>query len=869
MKKTLLTIIAAAMTLGAAAIPARPGTFTVMQKDGTVLTLRMVGDEHFHYFVNVDNGRTMLQRPDAASVNLEQAEYYYVSEGELAPLRAAADVRRQQANERRQARLGARVEAACIAITPDALMEQPAGPHKMTAGEFNGAMKGSKKGLVILMEFPDLKFKSHNDRAAYDRVFNQEGYNDYGSIGSVHDYFKDQSYGEFDLTFDVVGPYTADNNMSYYGTNQPFPNDTYNWGIIQDLKACILPMEAVQKADPDVNFKDYDWDGDGEVDQVYIIYPGYAESSGAPANTIWPHESSLSQWAQYNSYFGSSIPTVSTLRLDGVKIDTYAMSQELTSTSGSTRVGIGTACHEFAHCLGFPDIYDINQQAFGMEAFDLMDNGGYNGPTYNCEVPAGFTAYERWMSGWLEPVVLSEGAAVKDMAALCDKPEAYVIYNEGNKNEYFLLENRQPKGWHKYVRNWSIPGGLLVTHVDFDKTAWATNQVNTNILHQHLTLVPAGKSYGTTAMGYTYTYESDYRSMLYPGSKNVTELNDESHMNVGMKLFNRNTDGSYKLGAPLHEISADATKGTVSFIFKDGPDDGNRWTVTYDAGPGQVSPASWTQTKQNEAVSLPVATLDETNWTFLGWTTDFVEPTQTRPAGVLEAGALYKPEADVTLHALYGFAPGTAAGDDYQVVEELRGGAQYVFCNKGKETDVTIYALNKLALLEDNYIKTPSGKAIDVDFTGVPTIHEPAASLVWTTTLTGQGYTLENNGSYLQITANGFGLTRTPSYLNWSPKFGLYGTVNGLNYYARVQSGKFQIATTGNETSRLFAYELPTAGTLAKVFSSDATLGDIVLDGMGNLLAPSASPVLYDLQGRPAAAGNHGVFIQGGRKVIR
>ena len=847
MRKIFLTLIAAAMTIGAAAIPARRAPFTVTQKDGTVITLMMVGDEHFHYFINVDNGKSMLQRADG--------DFYFASETELAPMRAAADKRRALANERRAARLVTR--------------ETPHAQHRATAGEYNGAMKGSKKGLVILMDFPDLKFMSHNDRAAYERVFNQEGYNDYNSIGSVHDYFKDQSYGEFDLTFDVVGPYTADNNMSYYGTDMAFPNDPYNWGKIQDLKACILPIEAVKKADPDVDFKDYDWDGDGEVDQVYIIYPGYAQSSGAPANTIWPHESSLSQWAQYNNYFGSTIPTVATQRLDGVKIDTYAMSQELTGTSGSTRVGIGTACHEFAHCLGFPDIYDINQQAFGMEAFDIMDNGGYNGPTYNCEVPAGFTAYERWMSGWLEPTVLSDGAAVTDMAAICDKPEAYVIYNEGNKNEYFLLENRQPKGWHKYVRSWTIPGGLLVSHVDFDKTVWRENKVNTDPTHQHLTLVPAGKSYGTTSMGYTYTYESDYRSMLFPGSKNVTELNDESHLSCGMKLFNRNADGTYKLGAPLHEISANAQKGTVSFIFKDGPDDGNRWTVTYDAGPGEVSPESWTQTKQNEATLLPSATISQDDWTFVGWTTDVVEPSTTRPANIFEGGASYKPEGNVTFHALYGFAPGAGEGNDYKVVEGLHSGAKYVFCSKGKETDVTIYALNKLSLLEDNYIKTPSGKAIDVDFTDVPTVHDPADNLVWVTAAAGEGYTLENNGVYLQITANGYGISRTPSTLGWSPKFGLYGTINGTNYYARVQSGKFQIATTGNETSRLFAYELPTAATAALVFSSDATFGDIVLDGVSATTMTAPAAATYDLQGRRVNSSAHGVYIVGGRKVIR
>ena len=142
MKKTLSLLFASCLALSAAAIPARPGTFTVKQKDGTTLTLRMIGDEHFHYFINVDNGKSMLQRADG--------DFVYTSETELAPLRAAADSRRAQVNERRTARLAKYTEAAGIATTPAQLT---AGPHKVIAGEFNGAMKGSKKGLVILMDF--------------------------------------------------------------------------------------------------------------------------------------------------------------------------------------------------------------------------------------------------------------------------------------------------------------------------------------------------------------------------------------------------------------------------------------------------------------------------------------------------------------------------------------------------------------------------------------------------------------------------------------------------------------------------------------------------------------------------------------------
>lgn len=855
MKKFFLFAISALMAVSASAIPARRTPFTVRQSDGTTLTLQMVGDEHFHYFVNVADGRIMLQQPDGG-------DYYYTTEAALAPMRAAAQTRREAANARRVARLEKRAQAMGIATTPEELANPR---HRVTAGEYNTAMKGSKKGLVILMEFTDKKFLPQNNRETYERVFNQEGYREYNSIGSVHDYFKDQSYGQFDLTFDVVGPYTADNRMSYYGANEAFPYDPYGWGTIQDLKACQLPIEAVRKADPDVNFKDYDWDGDGEVDQIYIIYPGYAESSGGGVNTIWPHEATLSGWAQYNSYYAGTL-SISTQRLDGVKIDTYAMSQELTDKSGSTRVGIGTACHEFAHCLGFPDFYDINQACFGMEAWDIMDNGGYNGPTYNCEVPAGFTAYERWMSGWLEPTVLSEGTAVTDMKPLCDEPEAYVIYNEGNRNEYLLLENRQPKSWHKYVRSWSVPGGMLVTHVDFDKAAWKDNQVNTTANHQRMTPVPSGKSLGAISMGQIYTYESDYRAMLFPGSKNVTELTDKSHGACGMKLFNKNTNGTYYLDAPLHDISVNAA-GNVSFVFKEGPDDGNRWTVSFNPGTGSVEPTSWTQTKHKESVTLPTATISNPDWKFVGWTDQPLEESATQPATLYLSGTLYQPTTDVTLYAVYGYYESTGSADDYVHVTSLRNGANYVFASKGAETDLTVYAFNALNLVPGSVSKTPSGKAIELDFAGPePVIHNPAANLVWTATVIGDNVRLTNEDTYLQITSAGFTLSADPVNLTWHTNYGLGSIIGSDTYYAHVNSGKFNVSTQKLPTSRLYAYETMAAGGNATKYASSPSIPD----GISSITtSQSTLTTTFDLQGRQVNPNAHGLYIHNGKKVIR
>lgn len=104
----------------------------------------------------------------------------------------------------------------------------------------------------------------------------------------MHDYFYNQSYGQFDLTFDVVGPVTVSKNMKAYGGNNSNKEDIDPAGMV---------VEACKLAASKVNFADYDWDKDGEVDQVYVIYAGYGEASTDIEDTIGPTSGKLKRLA--------------------------------------------------------------------------------------------------------------------------------------------------------------------------------------------------------------------------------------------------------------------------------------------------------------------------------------------------------------------------------------------------------------------------------------------------------------------------------------------------------------------------------------------------------------------------------------------
>lgn len=530
MKKMIILFALVLTTLTAVAVPAKRGQMrTIQLNDGTTVQVQLVGDE-FGHFWRANDGRTFRKTKEGFVPITGKA----ISE--------RAQKRRAAANRHRAKRQMAR--------KPQLRAAQPETTQR--AAQF-GDYEGEKKGLIILVEFNDEnKFQPENNQALYNRIANEEGFREDEFVGSVYDYFLAQSEGLFKLKFDVVGPYTLENERAYYGGNA----DTSE---AEDLHPAEMIVEACKNADNDVDFRDYDWDGDGEVDQVFVLYAGAGEANGGDDDTVWPHEWNLSD----ANYFGDGPGAI---RLDSVTINTYACSNELqpaynyfTGTMIGWKIdGIGTICHEFSHCLGYPDFYDTNYENSGMGYWDLMDSGAYNGEGF---CPAGYTSYERWVAGWKEPIELAADKEITGMKALQNDGETYIIYNDGNRNEYFLLENRQWTGWDE-----EIPGeGLLILHVDYDQRAWEENEVNTTKNHERMTWIAADntkKSEEYDGAIYYDFYDMEYDP--YPYKKNNSFTNTSK---PAANLFNRNTDGSKKLNKSVLDITQNSN-GTISFKFE-------------------------------------------------------------------------------------------------------------------------------------------------------------------------------------------------------------------------------------------------------------------------------------------------------------
>jgi M6 family metalloprotease-like protein len=345
--------------------------------------------------------------------------------------------------------------------------------------------KGEKRGLIILMEFPNLKFINKNSngktfdvQSMWNDIANKEKLRNVNGMlvnGSIRDYFRDQSYGQFTINFDVVGPYTAKNKYAYYGRNIEYANGSY------DQDPASLIVEACEAASKDVKFKDYDWDEDGEVDQVYVVYAGYGEADYHDTETIWPHKSYLSG------------KTGSSLTLQDVVIETYACSNELKPDGRYD--GIGSICHEFSHCLGLPDVYDAASGESIVGYYDVMDSGNYNGDSW---YPAGYSAFERYFCGWMEPKPINGIDEVGELQSLHESPDAYIIRPFEGSTNYWMIEKRQKASWDKFLPCFTenatgeaITEKILCWYIDYHKEKWNRNRPNEDHDHYGISIVDA------------------------------------------------------------------------------------------------------------------------------------------------------------------------------------------------------------------------------------------------------------------------------------------------------------------------------------------------------------------------------------------
>ena len=486
-------------------MPAHPGLISAVQPDGSEITIRLHGDEHRNWATTPD-GYTLM--PDAKG-------FWTYARTDAGGHAVASDIR--------LSRHTAAPAFAARGIRPAAEAQSRHVMRKAQSGDLQidatFPTKGNRRLLMLLVNFSDTK--PTYTQQDFHNFMNMEGY---GGIGSFRDYYLETSFGQLDIATTVTAWINLPSPKSYYSTET----------------ASDLVRDALLQIDSQIDFKDFDNDGDGILDGLAVIHQGAGAESSGSATDIWSHSGIV---------FG--------LTFDGVQVRRYTIEPELQGrTAGMTTIGV--MCHEFGHNLGAPDFYDTDYEGNGGDfpgtgTWDLMGSGAWNGTSG--DRPAGINMWQRIQFGWIEPVVLSADTRISGMKAASVAPEAY-RFNTTVPGDYFILENRTNQG----PFDAALPGtGLIITHANEARIAASVQSNNLNVTYpQALYTVCAGAGSDPAADPDSYGWVNTARTP-FPGTAGVTRFGDNTLPSA------HSMEGRYSYAA-INNIEQ-AADGTISFDF--------------------------------------------------------------------------------------------------------------------------------------------------------------------------------------------------------------------------------------------------------------------------------------------------------------
>lgn len=333
--------------------------------------------------------------------------------------------------------------------------EQPSADVEYRASALTKAAAsttGNKNLLVILANFTDYGFNTTHASSA--QTHNQEYYEKLLQNGSgltMTKYYQQQSRGNLNLSFQVLGPYNADHGYAYYGSNDLADNDRRPGVLVAEM---LKKVESSGQAETDL-----------DNCTVIIIHSGPGEEEGrtvAGPDFIWSHRSSLTK---------KSLEPVKITKT-GKYFDDYVIVPEYTlwNHDGITwaEATIGTICHEFGHILGLADAYDTSYATAGVGQWSIM-GGGEWGTMGDHDVAAGtdpapFMGWELAELGWITETNITPPVGTVKYYEFDNMNNSSQVYRVNlSSDQYLTLEGK--------AKNISGSGmavyetGLLITHV--------------------------------------------------------------------------------------------------------------------------------------------------------------------------------------------------------------------------------------------------------------------------------------------------------------------------------------------------------------------------------------------------------------------
>ncbi len=475
------------------AVSARQGTFDAIQPDGSVVQLRIAGDEWYHYYKSHDN-YAVTKDVDGWWVyaDLDLSGRYTATPYRVDRRDAGADAFLNSVGKRL-------LESATYrnATRNEVFKERMPGVLKSAAEIARAKQLTTMSVPVLLIQFNDHLATESVD--SFDDMMNQT---DYQGVGSFKDYFDEVSYGDLTVNATIFSV----SSSVWFTSSQPKYNYRVGDGDHDQAKRALrLAREAVDEAElVGIDWSNFDNDGDGKLDILMVVHEGMGAECG-DTSLIWSHHWYLSADNRDTTY-------------DGVHINRYTIQPEL--SCGGEHIEIGVFCHEFGHALGLPDLYDIDGGSEGIGNWGLMGGGGWGGDGNSPERPSHMCAWSKIRKGWISPYLVdTTGRYTIPDVERYNTDNVFKLWTNGTVGpQYFLVENRQRIGFDANLPT----GGLAIWHIDGNQ--WSDK--NTDEDHK---LVDLEEADGDKDLDHENNRGDD--GDLFPGNSNNQRFADDSDPN--------------------------------------------------------------------------------------------------------------------------------------------------------------------------------------------------------------------------------------------------------------------------------------------------------------------------------------------------
>jgi len=436
MLSILLTLI---VVPSAVAAPHGGDRFDLAQPDGSLVPVRVFGDEFYQDVESLD-GFTLIRDSDGwicyASLSADGSEYVSTGVRYAGGVRAVPGLRK-----------GLRIGSASVLKkhrgNRDVLgydeLTAPRPELRRTEPLSKSAAVRRVVGLTLLVEFPDQR--SNIKRADMEDFCNREGgVNGKNPAGSVRDYYYSVSNGLLDYV-NIVTPFVMlDSNFAYYdrGDNYQYV-PLFLTNALNKLKASGFDISGVTT--------DIAGAGGNRREVVMALNIFYAGSTKQGwSNGLWPHS-------------GAMTGTPASVTVSGVRFYRYQLSN---LGNGTVPPNIGTFVHENGHLvMGWPDLYSYESPAHsnGVGNWCVMNSN-------SAATPQQPNAYLRDLAGWIDVTAITDASS--GIFRMPSNAHQAFKYSRNAKESYYI-EARRRTSSAVDSRNAAIPSsGLLIWHVHTD-----------------------------------------------------------------------------------------------------------------------------------------------------------------------------------------------------------------------------------------------------------------------------------------------------------------------------------------------------------------------------------------------------------------